>query len=296
MAATSLRTDLAREAMAAARRVRIRANVSAESPICIFDLVDTSYRDEIELRFKAAPSLEGLYVRAGSDTSAIIIVSSLRPSGRQRLTCAHELGHHVFGHGSSIDEVVENGTSKQFDPNEHIADSFARFLMMPKLGVLKAFADRCLKPEKASASDVFSVASQFGVGFTTLVNHLAFTLRVISMEQATHLSKVTPKRLREDILGQPATGELIVVDQHWSGRAIDLAIGDHVVLPAGSTVEGSTLRFVQHRPVGDIYRGFRVGRGRIKDQSTGVAAFVRVSRFQYQGRSMFRHLEECDDE
>ena len=294
----STRTDLAHEAMAAARRVRIQADVSADSPICIFDLVENQFRDQIELRFKAAPSLEGLYVRGepAVGQSSIIIVSALRPSGRQRTTCAHELGHHVFGHGSSIEKVIEDGSSQRFEPNEYLANSFASFLTMPKLGVLKAFADRKLKANAASATDVATVASQFGVGFTTIVNHLWHTLRVLPGEDANRLLKATPKRIREDILGRAVPGELVIVDKHWRGRAIDLSVGDHAALPVGAKLEGDSLRFVEHRPVGDIYIGERVGRSRVEDPSSGMAAYARVSRLQYEGRAMFRHLEECDDE
>ena len=53
---------------------------------------------------------------------------------------------------------------------------------------------------------------------------------------------MTPKKLREDILGHTAEGELLLVDEHWAGRAINLAVGDHVVVPAGTTVEGATVK------------------------------------------------------
>lgn len=298
MVASSTKTDLAREALAAARRVRIRAGASAEVPICIFDLVEEHYRDEIELRFKAAPSLEGLYVRGehSAGTTSIIIVSALRPAGRQRNTCAHELGHHVFGHGSSIDEVVEDGTSRHFEPNEHVANAFAAFLTMPKLGILKAFTDRDTRPEQASPTTVYAVASQFGVGFTTLVNHLWLTLGALSADRATRLLKVTPKRMREELLGAAVPGELVLFDQHWRGRAIDLGLGDHVIVPPGATVEADTLKLVGKRSGGDAHVAVRVGRGRVVDGDSGNAAYVRVSRAQYEGRALFRHLEESDDE
>lgn len=289
---------LAREALAAARRLRIQAGLSAESPVCIFDLVENHFRDQIELRFKAAPSLEGLYVKGepASGVSAIIIISSLRPSGRQRITCAHEVGHHIFGHGSSIDQIVEAGSSPRTDPNEYLANSFASFLTMPKLGILKAFSDRKISLAGVSAINVYTVASQFGVGFTTLVNHLSHTLCVLSQVDTDRLKKVTPKRLREELLGQNTPGELVLVDKHWQNRAIDLSVGDHVIVPAGSRIEGDTLRARGSQRAGDIYIAERVGRSRLEDPFGGMSAYVRVSRFSYEGRAMFRHLEDCDDE
>lgn len=295
---SSTRTELAREAMAAARRVRIRAKLSAESPACIFDLVQDHFRGEVELRFKAAPSLEGLYVRGEpqNGVQGLIIISSQRPSGRQRTTCAHELGHHVFDHGSSVDEVIQSGQSSLFKPEEFLANVFAAFMTMPKLGILKSFTARGLSPASAPPSAFLTIASQFGVGYSTLVRHLEMTLCLVPHATAEQLLKVTPKRLREDLLGQNVPGELVVVDRHWTGRSIDVAVGDHVILPVGAKVEGDVLLHMGRCSVGDVYAGSRPGRGRVEHGDANLAAFVRVSRVQYEGRGMFRHLEEVDED
>jgi hypothetical protein len=52
----------------------------------------------------SATSMEGFYFKPAN-----ILVSSLRPVGRRAFTCAHELGHHWFGHGSTIDQLQEDG-------------------------------------------------------------------------------------------------------------------------------------------------------------------------------------------
>lgn len=289
--------DLAGEALAAARRVRIKAKAPSSPPLCIFDLIDENYRDDVDLRFKAAASLEGLYVRGNPTIGqpAVVVVSSLRPGGRQRLTAAHELGHHVFGHGSAVDEVRESGESGRFEPKEFVATQFASFLLMPKLGILKAFADRSVAITKATPVQLLAVSSQFGVGLTTLINHLGYSLKELSRAQCTSLAKVTPKKLREDILGYPVSGELLLVDEYWSGRAIDLAVGDHVVVPAGTNVEGSTVKLIGGRVHGDVYQAQAPGRGRVENTSNGLTSYVRVCRAGYEGRAMFRHLEAEDE-
>jgi hypothetical protein len=185
--------DLAREALGAARRVRIRAELSAEDPLCVYDLVQDHFGDEIELRFKAAPSLEGLYVRGepAAGVQGLIIVSSLRPSGRQRTTCAHELGHHAFGHGSAVDEVRQAGQSSSFKPEEFLANAFAGFLTMPKLGILKSFTERGLAVATAPPTAYFTIASQFGVGYSTLIGHLEIALDLLPQAAAASLLKLT---------------------------------------------------------------------------------------------------------
>ena len=57
----------------------------------------------IEVRFMDFPSMEGMYVAGASPK---ILLSSLRPQGRRAFTCAHEIGHHVFGHGEQFDELI----------------------------------------------------------------------------------------------------------------------------------------------------------------------------------------------
>src|SRR3546814_6969436 len=47
----------------------------------------------------------GMYQRAPPPR---IHLSARRPLPRRAYNCAHELGHHVFAHGSSIDELRED--------------------------------------------------------------------------------------------------------------------------------------------------------------------------------------------
>lgn len=75
-----------------------------------------------------------------------IHLSSLRPLARRAFNCAHELGHHLLGHGSSIDELRENQLVRPWDvPDEYSADTFAAYALMPTLGLRNAFAKRGLK-------------------------------------------------------------------------------------------------------------------------------------------------------
>jgi Zn-dependent peptidase ImmA (M78 family) len=70
-------------------------------------------QEGVEVRFSALPSAEGIY----SPGKPVIVVSSLRPAGRQAYTGAHELGHHIYGHGEQFDELVEDrGKSRRWDP------------------------------------------------------------------------------------------------------------------------------------------------------------------------------------
>ena len=288
------RVDLARQALKAASSVRIAAKLDAASPLCVYDLIQQHFRDEIELRFQALPSLEGMYSKTA--TGSVIIVSSLRPSGRQRFTAGHELGHHLFGHGTRLDELVAEERMGAFSPEEYLADCFSAFLQMPKLAVLKAFKARGLDIRRPSSLDVYRIASFFGVGYTTLLTHLALTLGLLGSETARQLAKASPKAIRSEVLGREWDGELHLVDVRWdSGRAVDLAVGDAVLLPTGCRVEGGRLAALtaKHRD-GELFEAVSPGIGRL-EHACGWSAYVRVERREFSGRALFRHEEECDD-
>ena len=56
--------------------------------------------------------MEGLYLRQEKPEIWI----GLRPLVRHTFNCAHELGHHVFGHGSTLDELTAEGEDRPSIP------------------------------------------------------------------------------------------------------------------------------------------------------------------------------------
>ena len=104
--------------MAEALRVRTRAGLGLEEAVCVYDLAEHL---GIEVRFTDIPSMEGMYYLASEPS---IILSSLRPPGRRVFTCAHELGHHSNGDGTTIDQLVQEPRRSGFDTKEFAADCF----------------------------------------------------------------------------------------------------------------------------------------------------------------------------
>jgi hypothetical protein len=146
---------LAQRAAATALRLRVQHGRGLQSPICPYDLAVVM---GIEVRFVAVPSLEGIYT-AGDPP--LIVVNSLRPAGRRRYTCAHEIGHHVFGHGTRVDELGEDA-SEGFDPEEYSADRFAAALLLPQSAVMRAFSARGWSVSTCSPIEIYTVAGYFG--------------------------------------------------------------------------------------------------------------------------------------
>ena len=283
------RRAVARQAMAAALRARRSAGYGLDHAVCVYDLAE---KLGVEVRFLDLPSMEGMY---SSASSPVIIVSSLRPRGRRAFTCAHELGHHNRSDGVEIDELVEQWDKPRFDPKEFSADCFAGALLMPKVAVSKAFAIRGWRLEECTPGQASMVAGYFGVGYTTLIHHLRSALQVLPDAQARALLKVSPRKAQSLLLGSQTPHTVVVVDAHWTGRAVDVEVGDLISVPGRAQSEGACIEPSPGGEHGRLFRAVRPGIGRL-ESTTAWSAFVRVSRRDYVGRAQYRHWEEAGAE
>jgi hypothetical protein len=280
---------LARDALQRALAVRWEAEVPSHAPLCVYDL---AIQRGVDVWFKALPSLEGMYSRAPTPA---MVISSLRPAGRQVYTGGHELGHHEYGHGFRVDEYLESGRRDDSD-EEFLADCFAGFLLMPKAAVVRGFSRRGWMPATATPDQVFTIAGWLGVGYDTLITHMQASLGLLGRGRAAILRKETPKKIKSRLLSRECTEELVIADGQWEGRAIDIQVGDAVLSTPGIIVEHPGVAVAESGLFGTILRGTAPGLGRIHNPKTGWASFVRVCRRGFVGRARFRHLEETEDE
>ncbi len=147
----------------------------------------------------------------------------------------------MFGHGSSIDELREDAKAHPWeDPKEFLADTFAGFILMPIIGLRRAFSVRGWTPETATAAQIFTIACEFGVGYATLLTHLSVGVNMLSRGRASALQRVTPKALRMDILGALTPEPLIVADRHHA--APDTGRGGQDVAPVAARNGGDGWR------------------------------------------------------
>ena len=283
------RRAIARQAIAAALRTRLSLGYGLEHAVCVYDLAE---KLGVEVRFLDLPSMEGMYSSASGPT---IIVSSLRPSGRRAFTCAHELGHHNRSDGVEIDELVEQWDKPRFDPKEFAADCFAGALLMPKMAVSRAFAVRGWSMEECTPEQAYMVAGYFGVGYTTLIHHLRGALQALPDTRAQALLKVSPRKAQSLLLGWQTSQTVVVVDSHWTGRAVDVEVGDLIFVQEGAQADGECLEPSPDVEHGELFRAARPGIGRL-EAGTTWSTFVRVSRRDYVGRALYRHWEEEADE
>lgn len=288
------RRVLATQAMQAAVATRAKAKLDQVGPICIYGLCEML---GIVVRFNNI-NMEGMYQRG---LPPRIHLSARRPLPRRAYNCAHELGHHVFSHGSSIDELRENAKAQPWeDPKEFLVDTFAGFILMPIIGLRRAFSIRGWTPATATPMQMFTIACEFGVGYATVLTHLSVGVNMLSRGRAVALQRVTPKALRMEFLGALTPEPLIVADRHRAAPTLDAEVNTLLLLPPGTKVTGGGLAFERDLAAGRVFQAVKPG---IFQATAGDwAVFVRVAPVQknqsygYIGLAQYRHLEEDPDE
>ena len=284
------RKALVMQGMQASITARLKAGLDLKSPASIYSVCEAH---NVTVRFNDI-NMEGMYDRAPKPR---IHVSALRSLARRAFTCAHELGHHIFGHGSTIDELRKDQVnSTDRPPNEILADAFAAFALMPTLGLREAFARRGVEPNRATALDMYAVACNFGVGQATLVNHLAYGINMINQGQRDRLGRITPKMIRTELLGAVVSTPLLVADQHGNSPTLDMEQDMLLLLPPGVVVNASMLVPERELATGRLFRAAKCGITRVVIPGTSWATYVRIARQQYVGLARFRHLEETTDD
>ena len=285
--------DLALRAFGEANQLRQRRVRDLYSPVCPFDLASEC---GLQLRFVSLASLEGAYV---SDISPErILVGALRPAGRQRFTAAHELGHCVFGHGTCLDEVVEvRRHDPHQKPEELLADTFAGALLMPTFAIEAGLVSRGWGMDSLDPLQAYVLASWLGVGYGTLIRHLQLAIEMLPHHKAEDMLRTQPKTIRHALLGQPWPGDVFVVDEHWTGRPLDLQVGDAVITPQTATYEGRHLRRTGDTAYGGLFDAVCQGRGQLQlNNECGRVIEVRIALRNASGLYEYRYDEDTEDD
>ena len=280
------RKTLGRQAVEAAADLRNRLDLDLFGPVDPYRAAELLGVKVVFLK----NSMEGFYLKARPPR---ILLSSLRPIPRRAFTCAHELGHHIFGHGSTIDQLQDDGRSDSDKPDEILANAFAAFFLMPSVGLRGAFGRRAWDCETATPEQAFVIACQFGVGYLTLISHMSYTLRDMSAARRKELERSSPQRIRRELLDEDYNS-FIVVDQHNEASHFDVENGAAVVLPREFEVTGNALRHVRTLENNNIFEACRRGRSHVSGAPTPFE--VRVMPKEYEGAAVNRFLEDPDED
>src|SRR5581483_8649021 len=128
---------LAAETVKLALRERVSSGYPIDRPCDIYRTI----AKHVTLQFIDVPTLEGMYLEDVNVRR--ICICGVRPSGRQRLTGAHELGHLLMGHGTRLDVIEEaRSNAEETSLEETLADIFAYHVLMPARAVHTGFTER----------------------------------------------------------------------------------------------------------------------------------------------------------
>lgn len=294
------REDLARQAVARAASVRDRFDVPMNAAVNVIDMCIEHYKPKIVVRFQEI-SMEGVYLHQPRPEIWI----GQRPLVRRIYNVAHELGHHEFGHGSTFDALQAKGAARRlFDPNEYLANTFAAYLLMPRVAVAHAFTVRGWNAAAATPVQCFTVACSLGVGYKTLAKHLVYGLRLPSDRIATTLVNAELPAIRRNLLGAKAKSRLSVIDRHHTLKTVDTEVGAAILMPPGTEMEHGRVATVVETPVGRMLQIRKPGMVRVYTKDKNWAVTVRAMPGEtkrakyYVGLAWCRHLEreEGDNE
>lgn len=105
------------------------------------------------LRDNSEENIDGWY----DGTNNVIYLNTEQPLYRRRFTVAHELGHHIMGHGTRPRDKSKSYDKENFDPTEVEANRFAAALLMPKPYVRDCIFEKGMLLE--SMSEYFGVST-----------------------------------------------------------------------------------------------------------------------------------------
>lgn len=279
------------KALRKADEVRQQYKIDMYKPINIFDLC---IEIGITVRFVEI-NMEGMYFSQKNGSSPQILISNLRPMPRRTYTCAHELGHHLFGHGSKIDNLGNEGLHvKEYDADEFLVDTFAGALLMPITGVLAEFAKRDWNIKTSTPNQFYTISSIFGTGYQSLIVHCQKN-NIISNSGATLLLRSTPGKILESILGSETSNtHFKIIDNMNSSSVIDMEALNYIILPSTASVTGNHLRKYKNTKIGIAYIAEQPGIVHIITDEGEENYFIRIQNSNYMGLAEYRHLENSN--
>ncbi len=137
------------------------------SPIDIFSLVK-AIKTLTLIIFPFKKSISGLCIH--NPSSSIIAINSRMSLGRQRFTLAHELYHLLYDQDK---EIVCRKDFSYDNENEHRADLFASYLLMPPLA-LQTMIQKYKKTSKyrLTLHDIIEIEQTYGISHQALLTRL----------------------------------------------------------------------------------------------------------------------------
>ncbi|MEU6071052.1 ImmA/IrrE family metallo-endopeptidase [Streptomyces sp. NPDC047082] len=182
-------------AMIAAAQAHEALAIAADAYVDVFGGLR---RAGVEVMGRRLGGLLGLYIDTSHGGPACLLNIGLEEVS-MRHTAAHELGHHLMGHGTSIDHQEQSSGrwGEGWPQHEREAEAFASWFLMPRPAARAALV-RCGLARPQSPLDVYRMARWMGTPYATTVRHLV-RLKVIDRPIETVWLKYSPGSLKAQL-------------------------------------------------------------------------------------------------
>ena len=226
----------------AAARLHARLHTDLSGPVDVFRIVQ-----ELGIWLNSRPlgNLFGFYLR--QDDALGICLNAGHPETLQRYTCAHELGHHLLGHASNLDDAADiDGAGGSTPAQEQAAQAFAGNFLMP-LGLVNRVLRRLdLYDRSLTATDVYRISRELDVSYTATVWRLRSLDRLDGPTAAAY-AKAGAAAAKRVLRGGPPSGsaraDLWVIEQAGDDLIGKCRVGDEILL-----------RLVENRSTGYVWQ------------------------------------------
>jgi Zn-dependent peptidase ImmA (M78 family) len=226
----------------AAARLHARLHTDLSGPVDVFRIVQ-----ELGIWLSARPlgNLFGFYLR--QDDALGICLNAAHPETLQRYTCAHELGHHLLGHASNLDDAADvDGAGGGTPAQERAAQVFAGNFLMP-LGLVNRVLRRLdVYDRSLTATDVYQVSRELDVSYSAAVWRLRALDRLDGPTAAAY-AKAGAAAAKRVLRGRPPHGsaraDLWVIGQTADDLIGKCRVGDEILL-----------RLVENRSTGYVWQ------------------------------------------
>lgn len=226
----------------AAARLHARLHTDLSRPVDIFRIVQ-----ELGIWLNSRPlgNLFGFYLR--QDDALGVCLNAAHPETLQRYTCAHELGHHLLGHESNLDDAADiDGLGGGTPAQERAAQVFAGNFLMP-LGLVNRVLRRLeLYGRSLTATDVYEVSRELDVSYTAAVWRLR-ALNRLDGPTAAAFATAGAAAAKRVLRGGPPPGsaraDLWVIEKAGDDLIGKCRVGDEILL-----------RLVENRSTGYVWQ------------------------------------------
>lgn len=214
----------------AATRLNRDLKIDQTRPVDVFGIAQ---RIGLWLMAQPLERLYGAYVR--NIEHAGVLVNSQHPESLQRFTVAHEIGHHILGHGPTTDDHTNVSAFTGTALEEAQAQTFAASLLLPLPLINRTLRELRSGPE-LSASEVYMFSRQTGVSYTAAVWTL-LSRRRLNYPAAQRLAKRGAAAAKTELRGETwiddARADVWVLGADDAGLEVMCRVGDeiHVRLP-----------------------------------------------------------------